>query len=268
MNLFLGVFFLVASCKLSVAIIIEYSYHHNNDYINWNHARFYCRIHYKDLATLNTSKDYQLIAEVEKPNLSGWIGLYRENVANNIWKWSDGQLPTLVNWETGWPLVSSSAAKKNCSILLNGRFKNDPCDVNHPFYCYRHLILVNESKTWEKALQYCNIIYTGLAALPFVNQVLRAKEELKLSQTDSVWTGLRFINGNWFWLNGEPIDTGNPNGTLLSLPECPAKPYCCGAFNTKTNIWENRDCNETLNFLCWITEYRHKMASLTQLLLD
>lgn len=218
---------------------MEYSYHHNYNYINWHNAQFYCRIHYKDLATLNNTEDYQLIAEVENPYLPGWIGLYRENVMNNIWKWSDGQPPTLLKWQNGWPLIGSTNAKKTCSLLYDGNLYNDLCEITHPFYCYRHLILVNESKTWDEALQFCTINYTDLAALPFAKQVSQAKEELKLSQTDSVWTGLHFMDGNWFWLNGEPIDTGNPNATLLSLPECAARHYCCGAFNTKTNAWEN-----------------------------
>ncbi|GAA6070850.1 lymphocyte antigen 75-like [Tachysurus ichikawai] len=253
MKLFVGVFFLLACCELSVGIIMEYSYHEIN--VNWYQAQSYCRDHHTDLVTLIAVEKFQGIEDVENQQRAGWIGLYRQDVANNIWKWSDGQPRSWLNWQIFWPLVGISARDNNCTVLFQGYLYNYPCGGTHPFYCYRNLSLVNEAKTWEEALQHCTINYTSLASLPFEEQLLGAMKEMELGQTDSVWTGLRFMNGKWFWLNGEaigtPANTGQPNTVLLSLPECPVQPYNCGAFNTKTNVWENRDCNEKLNFLCW-----------------
>ncbi|KAM9480714.1 snaclec 5-like [Clarias gariepinus] len=125
-------------------------------------------------------------------------------------------------------------------------WENRDCNEKLNFLCYKkHLILVKENKTWEEALSFCTTNYTGLASLPDATQVLQAKTEIALTQTVNVWTGLRFMDGNWFWLSGE--STVNQD----YLPSCPAQPYHCGALKTPTSIWENRDCNEKLNFLCY-----------------
>ncbi|KAI2668390.1 Botulinum neurotoxin type E [Labeo rohita] len=68
------------------------------------------------------------------------------------------------------------------------------------------------------------------------------KSKTNNALTDSVWTGLCFLTGNWLNM----INAQNN----LRLPSYPPEPYCCGACNTKTERWENRDCKEKLNFLC------------------
>uniref|UniRef100_A0A672PGP5 C-type lectin domain-containing protein n=1 Tax=Sinocyclocheilus grahami TaxID=75366 RepID=A0A672PGP5_SINGR len=65
------------------------------------------------------------------------------------------------------------------------------------------------------------------------------------TSTDRVWTGLRFLNGAWNWLN-----MANVPAFIFSLPSCPPEPNRCGARNIKTEQWENRDCEEKLNFIC------------------
>ena len=105
--------------------------------------------------------------------------------------------------------------------------------------------MVKENKTWEEAYEHCRAQYTGLAFLSSVTQLNLAKKETNETQTVSVWTGLRFLAGEWLWVNGKPL------GSLVSLPSCPAEPYRCGARNSKMDIWENRDCEEKLNFLCY-----------------
>ncbi|KAG7332964.1 hypothetical protein KOW79_003099 [Hemibagrus wyckioides] len=213
----------------------------------WEEALEHCATHYTRLASLaNVPQQQQANLELMLSQTETvWVGL----------RFMDGQWFWLSKDPVGSldSLPSCPAQPYHCGAIniTTNSWENRDCNEKLNFLCHwGYLILVNESKTWEEALQFCTINYTDLAALPFAKQVSRAKEELKLSQTDSVWTGLRFMDGNWFWLNGEPIDTENPNATLLSLPECPARPYCCGAFNTKTNAWENRDCHEKLNFLC------------------
>uniref|UniRef100_A0A673MUX6 C-type lectin domain-containing protein n=1 Tax=Sinocyclocheilus rhinocerous TaxID=307959 RepID=A0A673MUX6_9TELE len=110
--------------------------------------------------------------------------------------------------------------------------------------CADNFILVQENKTWEEALVYCRSYYTDLASFHFGWPVNQIKSQTNNAQTDSVWTGLRFLNGNWNWLN--VINDQNS----LPLPSCPPEPHRCGARNTKTERWENRDCEEKLNFLC------------------
>ncbi|GAA6068606.1 lithostathine-1-beta-like [Tachysurus ichikawai] len=242
MNSFFCVLFLVATCGLSVGMIREYSYQELNQGVYWGTAQGYCRYYFKDLATVTTAEEHQRLAEVENLNTDpGWIGLHKGN--NNQWTWSDEQSLFYLNWKYGGPSVDF-LHHLNCVALQNGYLTNTDCNINYNFYCYRYLILVEESKTWEETLQYCATNYTTLASLPNATQMHQANLELTLSQTEGVWAGLRFMDAQWFWLSGDPV------GTLDSLPACPAQPYRCGAFNITTNSWVNRECNVKRNFIC------------------
>ncbi|XP_051993064.1 snaclec rhodocetin subunit delta-like [Xyrauchen texanus] len=100
-------------------------------------------------------------------------------------------------------------------------------------------------KTWEEALEYCRAHHINLASMASHGIELQlTKNEKAESQTDSVWTGLRFLAGEWLWVNRKPL------GNQVALPECPTEPFRCGARNSKTDTWENRNCDEKLNFLC------------------
>ncbi|CAM4486144.1 unnamed protein product [Leuciscus chuanchicus] len=94
----------------------------------------------------------------------------------------------------------------------------------------RNLILVQEKKTWEEALEYCRFRYVDLAYLD--SKVI---PNLSNAQTESVWTGLRFLDGKWFWVSKKNVETN------IDLPSCPREPYRCGAHNSQNAQWENRD---------------------------
>lgn len=105
------------------------------------------------------------------------------------------------------------------------------------------MILVNEKKTWEDALQYCRMHYTDLAfAASAADPPLVEEEAVAMP---SVWVGLRFLDGQWFWLSKEQPEIPD------SLPLCPLPNYRSGAHNMETYSWENRDCSEELSFLCY-----------------
>ncbi|KAK7166147.1 hypothetical protein R3I93_006047 [Phoxinus phoxinus] len=116
----------------------------------------------------------------------------------------------------------------------------ESCTSTHPFFCSKNLILVQEKNTWEEALEYCRFRYVDLAYLDY-NVMLNLSD----AQTESVWTGLRFLAGKWFWVSKENVETN------IGLPSCPHEPYRCGAYNSQNAGWENRDCEEKLNFLCF-----------------
>uniref|UniRef100_A0A672KVI5 C-type lectin domain-containing protein n=1 Tax=Sinocyclocheilus grahami TaxID=75366 RepID=A0A672KVI5_SINGR len=114
-------------------------------------------------------------------------------------------------------------------------------------YCkefYKNLSIVSNNED----LQMLEEAAGGTYGESWINSQEHACKALKSENTnistDSVWTGLRFLNGNWNWLN--VINDQNN----LPLPSCPPEPHRCGARNTKTERWENRDCEEKLNFLC------------------
>ncbi|XP_076853436.1 E-selectin-like [Brachyhypopomus gauderio] len=100
--------------------------------------------------------------------------------------------------------------------------------------------------TWDEANEYCRSHHNGLACLNSESQSLYLdKTDTNSLQTSLVWAGLRFLNGRWIWVNGKQT------GALSSLPSCPAPDYRCGARNLQTNLWENRNCEERLNVLCY-----------------
>lgn len=105
--------------------------------------------------------------------------------------------------------------------------------------------LVKENKTWDEALEYCKTHHAYLACPTSDTQLLLDEKEAARSQTASVWMGLRFLDGQWIWVKGELMKSP------VSLPSCPFQGYRCGARNTKSNLWENPDCLERLNFICY-----------------
>ncbi|KAG7332890.1 hypothetical protein KOW79_003025 [Hemibagrus wyckioides] len=119
------------------------------------------------------------------------------------------------------------------------------CTETDTFFCDRFLILVKEKKTWEEAQEFCRTNYTGLASVTSEWSLKQLNLETVGTETESVWTGLRFMDGKWFWVNGEQL------GSLVSIPSCPVQSYRCGALNTKTNNMKNQNCNEKLNFVCY-----------------
>ncbi|XP_060779081.1 snaclec coagulation factor IX/factor X-binding protein subunit A-like [Neoarius graeffei] len=126
-----------------------------------------------------------------------------------------------------------------------GFWSNYYCSKEKTFYCYRFLILVKENKTWEEAREYCRTNYTGLASVTSETSLRQLELETMQTQTESVWTGLRFMNGQWLWVSGEQL------GSLVSMPSCPAPSYRCGALNNMTRTLKNLNCNERLNFVCY-----------------
>ncbi|KAK7166149.1 hypothetical protein R3I93_006048 [Phoxinus phoxinus] len=154
--------------------------------------------------------------------------------------WSDGDLHTnFYNWKSGQPGPKNGG--QDCVEVDGDGWADWECGNALPFFCYS-ITLERDNKTWEEAMEHCRDHNTELASLTSNKQLQQA--ENNLNGETSVWVGLRFVAGQWYWLNTKPV------GNDVSLPWCPAVPYRCGARNIKTKEWENRDCNDKLSFLC------------------
>uniref|UniRef100_A0A3B5LPI8 C-type lectin domain-containing protein n=1 Tax=Xiphophorus couchianus TaxID=32473 RepID=A0A3B5LPI8_9TELE len=110
------------------------------------------------------------------------------------------------------------------------------------------LVLVKEDKTWEEALEYCKNMKEGknynlLATTEEVGH-FSALFLVLSTNISSVWTGLRYLGDEWFWVGGEPVQYQN-------IPSCPAKR--CGVLEKKRNSsFGIRDCNKRRNFFCYL----------------
>ncbi|XP_032443312.1 rheacalcin-1-like [Xiphophorus hellerii] len=138
---------------------------------------------------------------------------------------------------------------KDCAYIDNNNGYTDYCNANRGFICYdERLVLVKENKTWEEALEYCKYMkerknYT-LATLTTTDDHNFAREKAQLATTEEVWTGLRYLGDEWFWVGGGPVQ-------YQDIPSCPAER--CGVLEKSGNsLFGIRDCNERRNFFCYL----------------
>uniref|UniRef100_A0A3B3HBE8 C-type lectin domain-containing protein n=1 Tax=Oryzias latipes TaxID=8090 RepID=A0A3B3HBE8_ORYLA len=195
--------------------------------MSWDKAQVFCRTHHTDLSPISNAVEGRVFKESLSGIQTGWVGLYWD-VTELKWKWSGGA----ADEDQGW--------------------LND-CWVSDSTYAYRffclNLIMVQEEKTWEEALEHCRGNHGDLTSLLSETGNLLAQREIQdPTITQRVWVGLRFLGDTWLWANGDPLEfqawtqTGDPD------QQCPVQKRC-GAL-TKQGEWENRDCQEKLNFIC------------------
>ncbi|KAM6940572.1 dromaiocalcin-1-like [Xenentodon cancila] len=111
------------------------------------------------------------------------------------------------------------------------------------------MIVVQEEKTWEEALEHCRGIHTNLTSLLSETENLLAQTKMQHGNiTERVWIGLCYLEDSWMWLNGDPLKYKAWNRTGDQEDQCPLW-RGCGAL-TKEGTWENRDCGEKLSFIC------------------
>ncbi|KAL1271750.1 hypothetical protein QQF64_030766 [Cirrhinus molitorella] len=117
------------------------------------------------------------------------------------------------------------------------------------------LIVVHQRSTWDEALEYCRQNYIDLAIINSEDIMEEAKINSAAADTDEVWTGLRFLAGGWFWVNGRAFDYNvwSSDGE----PQCPAVNQRCGVYDRTQNVCKPTDCERRLNFLCVKEKYQH-----------
>lgn len=217
----------------------EYVYVENP--MGWHSAQRYCRDHYVDLASVMSHK----VGERLRIKGMFWTGLYWEltqwmnsgGVKAIEPPWAEGQLGLLGGCASGcW---------RQCEDDKKGLHK-EPCSQNRPFLCY-NLILPQARLTWEQALTSCRNNGTLLASLQSQNKHLFGLSRLQKSLSERVWIGLRFLAGQWVWIDGHRFKFQAWNGEHEEHL-CPALNRC-GTL-TRGGQWESWDCADKLHFLC------------------
>ncbi|XP_053092870.1 macrophage mannose receptor 1-like [Pangasianodon hypophthalmus] len=250
MKAVLSVLLLAALTGAATALFWR-KYIHVNEQLNWTEAQAYCRENYVDLLTMETQEEKDNYRNYTQGNCSAgcWTGLSGNGQKMTFTQWSDGSLLTFTHWGKNEP---SNTIDANC-VYTNNHWHNDYCTNARTFICYTwepELIVVQEMKTWEEALKYCRMNYTDLVSLDTERAHLLVNSKSSEILTPSFWTGLRFLDGSWFWVNQALTDEPGL-GNLSLMPSCPAPRFRCGARKAKSNVLENRDCEEKMNFICY-----------------
>ncbi|XP_016384272.1 secretory phospholipase A2 receptor-like [Sinocyclocheilus rhinocerous] len=239
----LAVLLIMELCRLSSGLIKQHFF--VKDEKTWDSANNYCKTYFHVLSTFTNDNEQQKFLEnaVNAPS-DAWVGLYTES---GVWKWSGGENATQISWDTDQPDKID-----DCAFIHKGlkKLHDAECTAKYAFFCMNvsEFLLVRQKETWEGALEYCRTHYNDLASLSTMNMMYSALPEITRTETEYVWTGLRFLAGDWFWVNGDDLD--NTAWYKRRLPQCPARDLRCGALEKQTKLWTHRNCEEKLSFIC------------------
>ncbi|XP_034536565.1 macrophage mannose receptor 1-like [Notolabrus celidotus] len=231
------------------------SYVHVPTRRTWDDAQSYCRQHHTDLAIFEDKAEYDAL---QNPCASGnfcWIGLRTDSGNPDIWKWTNGKE---VNF-TSWYKTQPNERNLHCVKMHRKLWYDYVCSHIYESVCYDNLVLVEEEKTWEEALEHCRTLQTDPTSsnthfshhydLPHMHAEkdnLYAKTLIQKAQTQEVWIGLRFLAGHWLWVNGFPLE----DQLKKRLSVCPAPKMHCGTMSKTGGTFSERDCSEKRNFFC------------------
>ncbi|XP_072115296.1 macrophage mannose receptor 1-like isoform X2 [Mobula birostris] len=100
----------------------------------WIEAQNHCRAEYSDLASIQSLEENALVAQLLRTDVPAWIGLFNRHQSEYSWMWANGDEFNFSNWDHFYPMDFSTMSV--CVIMLNGRWKDVPCDFKFPFVCY------------------------------------------------------------------------------------------------------------------------------------
>uniref|UniRef100_A0AAY4BVN1 C-type lectin domain-containing protein n=1 Tax=Denticeps clupeoides TaxID=299321 RepID=A0AAY4BVN1_9TELE len=142
-------------------------------------------------------------------------------------------------------LYYSHLTSLTCPLIA--QFGKTAGSKKKPFYCYqymRKMIVVNENKTWDQALDYCRQNYTDLASVLTDREMIVAVR--RSWGQDQVWIALRFVVKYWLWISGDALEYEVWSG---GQQQCPVEGYYCGALSDKA--WINKNCSQKYGFICY-----------------
>ncbi len=224
----------------------KHVYVHQNH--TWFSARKHCRQHYTDLSPITTAGEEKSLKDATKGKVGKvWIGLYREQ---SQWKWSGGGNATYASWDAKEPDdFSDQGFAAVCWHACEWKGWHNIAKSKMPFFCF-NLIVIESKMTWDQAMWHCSQTHRTLTSLVSETENLLALSEIQHDHiTEHVWIGLRYLAGRWLWVDGSPLEyEAWPKGGDLDH-QCPKWKHC-GAL-TAGGLWENWDCLDSLNFICY-----------------
>ncbi|KAK6470011.1 macrophage mannose receptor 1-like, partial [Huso huso] len=247
-------FFFLALCAVASGHFRKY--HFVEDRKSWFDAQSYCRENHTDLATIESQEEADNLSKTrDNGKNEAWIGLYRDVKKN--WQWSNSDAVIINNLEAAHDIIKKSdITKESCVKVENhGKWTNEHCSEKNSFMCYKgkpdkcsnaseRYILIEESKTWYEAQQYCRENHTDLVSIKCDTE----KEKIKNITKDgdkAFWIGL--FNNPWKWSDGGDLDFQNWNSGKLSGDENEK----CVFIELNERTWKDEKCDTKLPFFCY-----------------
>ncbi len=220
-----------------------------NEQKKWFCAQKHCKTYFHVLsAFINASEEQRFFANVSSQTSDAWVGLHKKP-ETVVWKWSEGIDAEQISWDSEL-LQPNNINNENCGFLYkqSNKLHYENCHFIKPFFCMTNFVLVHQKETWDGALEYCRKHYKSLASLSTMERMNSALLEVTLAETEYVWTGLRYLAGDWLWVTGDDLDY--TAWYQNEQPQCPARDLHCGALDKETKLWTHRNCEEKFSFFC------------------
>ncbi|MBN3309569.1 MRC1 protein, partial [Amia calva] len=161
--------------------------------MTWSTAQSYCRVQDKDLPTIYNAEEIQQLLEINCTDMcTRWIGMYK---GKQNWLWTNGETLSYANWKTS----------QFCAVIdVTGYWMDVRCFESYSFICYtetsdvsQRYTLINVSKTWAAARDYCREKHTDLVTISnhIENDAVRER-----AGGSVIWIGL--FNEPWKWSDG------------------------------------------------------------------
>ncbi|KAJ8006555.1 hypothetical protein DPEC_G00108460, partial [Dallia pectoralis] len=183
--------------------------------LSWYDAQYYCRQNYNDLVCFRNEREKE---EVMKAGMNSTTRFWI-GLLYDDWKCADGGNTVFRKWGE------------------------------------ESVYIINESKPWEEAQQYCSENYETLLRIESEDDQRIVQQRLKGENvTGPVWIGLRQsrLFGFWVWTNSKPLRTEDwsywDGGRQPKLPlshQCAVMATEQGGFK-----WSDQDCLSNHYFIC------------------
>ncbi|XP_014897065.1 macrophage mannose receptor 1-like [Poecilia latipinna] len=225
--------------------------------LTWTDARQFCQTNHIDMITWDIVDPNLLTTWLQNQELTEiWIGLHEDPEQLSVWRWinvktGEGLTGEDVSGSSYWdtqPKTDYSCGSYNSA---KKKWFGNICSETLPFVCYDdNLVLLTENKTWEEAMGRCREMSSAsykydLLSVTRPTDFSYVRDRIYRATSEEVWTGLRFLGGEWWWSDGETLDHQE------MLPDCPSQWQHCGMLSKyNTANWISGDCSERRNFIC------------------
>ncbi|XP_068942367.1 macrophage mannose receptor 1 isoform X1 [Petaurus breviceps papuanus] len=243
--------------------------------MKWNDASDYCEGSSSQIASiLDPYINAFVWLEMQKHNAPIWIGL-NSNLTQGEYTWTDKWRMRYTNWAPGEPQVKSACVYMD----LDGFWKTAACNETYQFLCKKsdvkpsteppqlpgrcpdseqiswipfhgHCYYIESSSTrsWGQALLECSRIGASLVSIESAveSTFLTYKVEPLKSKTN-FWIGMfRNVEGNWLWINNNPVSfinwkTGEPSSD---------RNEDCVELYSSSGLWNNLYCSSYKGYIC------------------